>query len=216
MGAVTVEETEAPVTSPVPVAAPRMRRRPLLGVLAAVLVAGGALVGLWLWSASSTGADVVTVRVAVERGAVVTAADLATVRVGVDPALRTVPASQMAGLVGQRALTDLAAGSLLTPDQVGPLVVPAAGESLVGVPIAAGLMPTEGLQAGDQVRLVQTPGQGGDVSGDPVMIPARVVSVTPGDTQTVVNVVVSSDRAGELAARAGTGKVALVVDSRAR
>ena len=104
----------------------------------------------------------------------------------------------------------------MTPDQVGTVVVPGQGETLVGVPISPGLMPTEGLQAGDRVRLVQTPGQSGEVAGVPVTIPATVVSVTPGDTQTVVNVVVSTDRAAELAARAGTGRVALVVDSRAR
>lgn len=195
---------------------PRLRRRPLLIVLAVAMVAVGALVGVSLWNASLTGADVVVVRVAVGRGEVIEAADLGTARVGVDPALRTVPASALQGLVGQRALSDLAAGALLTPDQVGTVVVPGQGETLVGVPISPGLMPTGGLQAGDRVRLVQTPGQSGEVAGVPVTIPATVVSVTPGDTQTVVNVVVSTDRAAELAARAGTGRVALVVDSRAR
>jgi hypothetical protein len=43
-----------------------------------------------------------------------------------------------------------------------------------------------------------------------------VVAVTPGDTQTVVDVVVDSGQAADLAARAATGKVAVVLDSRAR
>ena len=74
-------------------------------------------------------------------------------------------------------------------------------------------------KAGDIVRLVQTPGPQGEVSGkkpSPVTITATVVRVTPGETQTVVDVLVSQDRAAELAARAATGKVALVLDSRER
>lgn len=198
------------------IAPPRLRRRPLLIVVAVALVAAGALLGVWLWNASSTGADVVVVRVAVGRGEVIEAADLGTARVGVDPAMRTVSAAELQGLIGQRAVTDLAPGALLTPDQVGTVVVPGQGESLVGVPVSPGLMPSEGLKAGDRVRLVQTPGQSGEVTGVPVTIPGTVVSVTQGDTQAVVNVVVSTDRAAELAARAGTGRVAVVLDSRAR
>ena len=104
----------------------------------------------------------------------------------------------------------------MTPGQVADVVVPPAGESMVGVPVAAGLMPAEGLRPGDSVRLVQTPGQSGEVSGAPVTISATVLSVSPGDTQTVVDVLVSSDRAAELAARAATGRVAIVLDSRAK
>ena len=47
-------------------------------------------------------------------------------------------------------------------------------------------------------------------------IVATVVRVTPGDTQTVVDVLVSQDRSAELAARAATGKLAVVLDSRER
>ena len=86
----------------------------------------------------------------------------------------------------------------------------------MGIPVAPGLMPSEPLRAGDTVRLVQTPGQAGEVTGNPVTIAATVLSVVPGETQTVVDVVVSADRAAELAARAATGKVAIVLDSRTR
>ncbi len=197
------------------VGAPRLRRRPLLVVIAAALVAAGALLGVLLWLGGA-GAEVVVVRAGVDRGAVITAQDLGTARVSVDPSLRTVPAAQLQSLVGKRASSDLVAGALLTPDQVADAVIPAAGQSVVGVPVAAGLMPATPLRAGDVVRLVQTPGQGGEVTGTPVAIAATVVAVTPGDTQTVVDVVVESGQAADLAARAATGKVAVVLDSRAR
>lgn len=196
--------------------APRLRRRPLLVVLAAALVVMGALLGVWVWSMTSSGVDVVVVRTAVDRGAVIAASDLASVRVTVDPSVHTVPASELQSLVGKRAASDLAAGTLVGPDEVVETVVPGAGESLVGVAIAPGMMPAEPLRRGDAIRLVQTPGQSGEVVGQPQTISARVVAVTPGDTQTVVDVIVSSDRAAELAARSATGKVSIVLDSRAR
>ena len=43
-----------------------------------------------------------------------------------------------------------------------------------------------------------------------------MLRVTPGDTQTVVDVVVAADKAVQLAGWAGSGKIALVLDSRAR
>ncbi len=200
------------------VAAPqRLRRRPLLVVIAVALVAMGSLAGVWLWSVASTSVEVVVVRADVERGATIPAEALARVRVTVDPSVRTVPGDQMASLVGRAAAVDLSAGSLLTPDQVTDAVQPADGMSMVGIPVAPGLMPAEPLRAGDPVRLVQTPGAQGDVtSKEFVTISATVVRVTAGDTQTVVDVLVTQDKAAELAARAATGKVAVVLDSRER
>lgn len=213
--AVSIQSPAAPVGGGV-VPAPRLRRRPVLVVLAVALVAAGALLGVVLWSSASTTVEVVAVRADVQRGALITAADLGTVRLTPDPALQVVPAAELPGLVGRRAATDLAAGSVLTAAQVTDVVVPAAGESVVGVALAPGMLPAEPLRAGDRVRLVQTPGPGGDVEGAVTAIDAVVVSVAQGDTQVVVNVVLPSSRAAELAARAATGRVALVLDSRAR
>lgn len=206
-----------PTASPAAGVAPqRLRRRPLWVVVAIALVAAGALLGVLLWQASTTTVEVVAVRADVARGALITAADVGTVRVSVDPALQTVPAGELGSVVGKRAAVDLSAGALLTPAQLAVSVVPGAGESVVGVPIAPGLMPAEGLRAGDRVRLVQTPGTGGEVTDAPRAIDAEVLGVTVGDTQTVVDVVVPSTTAVELAARAATGKLALVLESRAR
>ena len=70
-----------------------------------------------------------------------------------------------------------------------------------------------------RVRVVATPGAGGEVvDGPPVTIPATVVGQHPDpDTgATVVSVQVPESRAAELAARAATGNVAIVLDSRER
>jgi len=195
--------------------APKLSRRPLLVVLAAVLVAAGALAGGLLWVSATAAGEVVMVRQAVARGEVITAEDLGTTRVGVDPALSTVPASELPALVGKRAAADLTAGTLLGAAQVSASVVPGPGDSVVGVPIAPGLMPVETLASGDRVRLVRS----GELPTDtPAVAPveATVLRVTPGDTQTVVDVVVAADKAVQLAEWSGSGKIALVLDSRAR
>lgn len=194
----------------------RLQRRPLMVVVAVVLVSLGGVLGLLLWTSASSATEVVAVRAGVERGHLIAIEDLTTVRVTLDPSLRTLPGSALESLVGKRAVTDLAAGTLVAPDQVGDAVVPAAGFAVVAVPIAPGLIPAEPLKAGDTVRLVQAPVQGGEVTGGPPEITGSVLNVTPGDTQTVVDVLVADGRAGELAARAATGNVALVLASRER
>ena len=72
---------------------------------------------------------------------------------------------------------------------------------------------------GDSVRVVTTPGDQGEVTEqDPVTIEARVVGVGRVEEtgETVVDVSVPREDAAELAARAATGRVALVLDARER
>ena len=114
---------------------------------------------------------------------------------------------------------DLTAGGLVTTDQVTPSVLPAEGMSVVGVALPTGLLPGEPLQVGDQVRVVATPGDQGEVTGTKQRsIPATVVGLYPDAEagRTVVSVQVPFGQAAELAARSATGKVALVLDSRER
>ena len=87
----------------------------------------GRAVAAWAYTSTSTAHEVVAVRASVQRGEVITREDLVTVRVGVDPALKPIPAAQLDSIVGQRAALDLAAGGLVTADQVAPAVLPAAG-----------------------------------------------------------------------------------------
>ncbi|GAA2028605.1 hypothetical protein GCM10009740_17790 [Terrabacter terrae] len=179
----------------------------------------GALLGAWAWTSTSNTHDVVAVRATIARGETIDRADLMTVQVGVDPGLRTVAGGSLNDLVGQRAAMDMAAGSLVTAESVTRSVIPPSGQSVVGVALPRSLMPGEPVQAGDTVRIVATPGAQGEVTeGRPVEVTATVVGLHPGAEQdkTVVSVMVPKDEAGELAARAATGRVVLVLDSRER
>ncbi|KQU68316.1 hypothetical protein ASC58_10180 [Phycicoccus sp. Root101] len=185
--------------------------------VAAVIL--GALLGAWTWSSTANTHEVVAMRQTVTRGEAITRGDLMTVQVGLDPALKSMPGDRLGSLVGQRAAMDMAAGSLITAADVTTTVLPGKGRSVVGVALPPSLMPGEKLLAGDQVRIVATPGQQGDVGQEPPeAISATVVGLHPNgeNEQTVVSVEVPQEQAAELAARAATGKVALVLDSRER
>jgi hypothetical protein len=193
----------------------KLKRSPLVVVLGVLALAVG-LAGGWVMWARTPASEVVAAKVDVERGQVITAADLETVRVVLDPSLRTVPGADLQSLVGKRAAADLSAGTLVSPDEVTDALLPPTGMSVVAVPIDNGLVPTVPMVAGDTVRLVQTPSAGGELVASPLTVTAEVVNVTAYDQATVVDVLVPSDKASELAALAATGRVALVLDSRAR
>jgi hypothetical protein len=80
-------------------------------------------------------------------------------------------------------------------------------------------LPAQPLRAGDRIRIVDTPvSQGEPPATTPASIAGLVVSVSEPDQAgvTVVDVTVPSARAADLAARVATGRIALVLDSRAR
>ena len=198
---------------------PKLRRRPILVVASVAAICLGALLAVWAYTSLSTAREVVAMRSSVQRGEVISRDDLIAVRVGVDPALKPIPAAKLESVAGQRAAMDLAAGGLVTSDGIAATVIPARDMSIVGIALPASLLPGEPLQAGDEVRVIATPGQQGDVTNKKQRsIAASVVGVHPDSDngQTVVSVQVPYDQAAELAARAATGKVALVLDSRER
>ena len=112
---------------------PKARRRWGLFAAMAALVCLGALGNGWLHQATTNAKQVVAARTMIERGSIITRDQLVTVQVGSDPALRSVPASALADLVGKRAAVDVAAGSLLTTDSTTDKQIPGTGHSLVGV-----------------------------------------------------------------------------------
>ena len=204
---------------------PKARRRWGLFAAMAALVCLGALGNVWLHQATTNAKQVVAARTMIERGSIITRDQLVTVQVGSDPALRSVPASALADLVGKRAAVDVAAGSLLTTDSTTDKQMPGTGHSLVGVGVMPAMMPGTKLMAGDRVRIVATPSQVGvpaATPGAPTSVAAVVVSTFTGtDTtgqgaQTIITVDVPSGDAAQLAAMAASGKVAVVLDSRDR
>jgi len=200
-------------------APPKLRRRTGLIALGIALVCLGGAGAAYLATSVGDTSPVLTVRQDVARGEVIEADDLTVARINHDPALDTVPETAQDAVVGQRAAVDLSAGSILTPQSTTTDVVPAAGQSLVGVTLTPAQLPSHALTAGDEVRIVATPRD----QDDPPAIAPTVYKATVVEThalsdtgQVVVDVTVPAANAGQLAAQVATGRIALVLDSEER
>ena len=194
---------------------PKLRRRPALIALGVALVAVGGASAAWLTTTVGHTQGVLAVRAPLDRGEVIGPDDLVTANINADPALRTMPAAEREQVVGKRAAVDLAAGTLITPESVTVVTIPAAGRSLVGLSLTAGQLPAQPLRQGATVRLVDTPrAQEDPPAGSPTATTATVVEAHPPteDGSRIVDVTVPTGEAVELAARAATGRVALVLD----
>ena len=203
-----------PAAVPAPVSPLRARRRPALIALAVALIVLGAGSGAWLLSRSGETVTVLVLADDVARGQVIEASDLTTTDLPVGTTnVQAVPYEDLSTVVGQVAATDLLAGGLLGPDAFVPDLVPAAGDSVVGVALTSAQLPSVGLSAGDTVRFVATPQQGGEMPvSDPATITAEVINVAVTDSGFLVNVQVSSAQAPTLAAMAATSRIALILD----
>ena len=224
--ATTRPQSRQPVEPAVPVPeAPRRvrtvaRRRGALVGVGLALVALGALAFLYVSGQLSTAVPVIAVVNDVQRGAVIGEGDVGMASVVPDPALAPVPADRMDEVVGLRAATDLVAGTLLTDSSVTAGVVPATGEAVVGVPLTPGQMPGGKLLPGDVVLIVGTPSPG---DAAPVEAPATIkatvlqtyLATGPSDP-VIVDVLVSSEQAVDLASSVATGRIAVVLTSRER
>jgi hypothetical protein len=198
---------------------PKLRRRPALIAGAVLAICLGALLAGWAWTATTNTHEVLTARHTIERGAIISADDLARVRVSHDPALKPLPATEFDQVVGQHAALDVGRGAMLTPNSVTSNLVPAAGQSVVGVALTPAQAPGLDLSNGDKVRVVVTPAKDEEPAGGaPRVNYATVVGVHVSEEtgQSVVDLLVSKSEAAVLATRIASGNVALVLDSRER
>lgn len=211
---ITTPVQQTPQAAPPP---PRRKRRPIWVALAVLLIALGSLITWYIVGNLRDTHSVIAMRTDVPRGATITAQDLITVEITPDPALITIPSSQLASVVGRRAAVDLHLGGLISPASISDTVLPAPGAAVVGLVLDAGQIPETALKVGDRVRIISTPK---DQDDPPTMAPsitltATVVSSTrlPDATKTQVDVTVTAGDAPRLASLMATGRVALILDN---
>ncbi|MEV7471481.1 SAF domain-containing protein [Streptomyces kronopolitis] len=228
MNRTSTSQIPAPTTAPpmrpeTPIGAgpvPRRRKRSML-VLGVLVTLVGVLGTSMLVRSAGDRADVLAVAREVPAGQEITPEDLTTAALPDDPALQPVKASEKSSVIGRRATTPLHPGELLTDAQVhGGKTLPA-GQELVAVEVQRGAAPVDALAAGDKVKIVSTPGKDEPVSNSksqsaPEEIAARIVKVGAPNAAgaVVVQVSVASTDGSLLAARAATGRVALVLASK--
>jgi hypothetical protein len=193
--------------------------RVLGGVLLVLLLA---LAGVVVAVRVDTRVPVLAAAGAIGAGQMVTALDLTAVKVATD-GLVTIPAAQLATVVGRVAAVPLVAGTLLSPAQFGGPAWPASGEAVIAVPVKPGRLPA-GLGAGAKVAVLVVPGAapgtapgtsgGGSTGGQQAQVEkatATVVSVDAATDQsgaTVVTLLLAAGDATRIASAAGD--VALV------
>lgn len=129
---------------------PRRRTRIAAGVALAAIAIGG---NLAVYSGLGSREPVLQVVRDVPAGQQLTADDLRDVEVAVDSTVRTIPAGDAGGVIGQYARVRLVSGSLVVGEalQAEPLV--SAGAAVVAIQVPDGALPI-GLRERSRVRLV--------------------------------------------------------------
>ena len=186
----------------------RNRGRVLLG---AFLVTACGLLGAMALTSTSNRHPVVTVARRVPAGQAVQRADLGRAMVAVDAGTGVVPGSEADRLVGQVALVDLVAGSLLAPGQVGGSRPASPGQAVIGAALKDGQFPLD-LQVGSPVSVVVLPDPAQPAGSTPDPVRATVVALgrsTQGGAMPV-SLSVPPDAATDLAVAGAQGRVALV------
>jgi hypothetical protein len=199
----------------VPQVSLRGRRRAWLLVagLLAMVVCAGAFTLVYL------GADARVQVLAAARplavGQTISAGDLQVVRIVPDTGMALLPATDASQVIGRSVAVPVAAGTLLSESQLGPVEWPPAGQAVAALPVKPGRLPA-GLAAGSPVLVVavaQDPLLGSDPPVEQMApIPATVVAVAEGVDGTGTAVVTLLLAHADAVAVAGAaGDLALVL-----
>ncbi|HVB46423.1 MAG TPA: SAF domain-containing protein [Streptosporangiaceae bacterium] len=199
------------------------RRRPGMIALACALVGAGMLASTAVYTATNHRVPVIVVTADVPPGAVIEAGSVGTADVSAGSGVQVIPASQLSGVIGQIAGTSLHPGMLLTASELARSRPPGPGQVLVPLPVRPSVLPADGLDPGDQVLVVATPGaqgQSGSAGGAPALgspvagVVESVSQAVDADGFEVVDLIVSAGAGAVLAQQASTGQFALVITKR--
>ncbi|MEO3861324.1 SAF domain-containing protein [Acrocarpospora sp. B8E8] len=198
---------------------PRHRRRGMVAISIA-LIAVGALGAAYLVTGLDKRSPVIVAARDIPVGQQIAAQDLAETRVAAEPGVAMIPARQLPEVVGQVAAMDLPQGTLLGPASVTGQHSPREGEQVVPVALKPSQLPARGLNPGDHVLVVITPGEQ-TVPGQQQEPPAGDVAAVvdrmagPGtEGLAVVDLLVDADAGVQVARYAATGRIALLLTSR--
>lgn len=145
----------------------RARRSPKLIALGVLLVVLGGLGAAALYLSTADYRPVVVMAKSVQRGDVIQRADLTVVEVPSTLGVKGLGASDLTGIVGQQALSDLPEGAFPSRSLVGDDPLPD-GQSIVGLRLPLGRVPTSSMPPGTPVRLVSL-AEGAEAQADAVV-----------------------------------------------
>lgn len=199
----------------------RSRRRSLpLAVVAVVCMAVSIVAFVGFQLAGSDRTPVLVVARPVPAGAEIGLDDLTVAQLAPDPVLRPIGVAERESVVGRTAAIDLAPGTLLVDEALGPARALAGDEAIVGVAVAAASAPTTALAVGDRVQLVEIQSAQATSSAvtatRSVLAEGRVTDVTDssstsGNGAVQLAVAVPGVAAPSIAAASAGGRIAVVV-----
>jgi hypothetical protein len=195
--------------------APR-ERKPLLVVLALLLIVVGAGAGGLLLTRMTHRIAVIEVVRTVGPGQQFTAADVAQVQIASDSGLSYVSWAALNQLTRDFAATKIPAGTLLTPSMVSAVNNVAGGRDTLGLALKDGQVPG-GLQVGQSVMIYSTSTATTGCPGTPGAILASNATVLGiatgknGSGTTDVEVALDPGAAGAVACNTANGTTALAI-----
>jgi hypothetical protein len=191
--------------------------------LAVAMAGAGVVVSAAVYQRANHQVAVVMVTQPVPVGAVITRADLSETSITVGSGIHVIPAAQLDEVTGEIAAVTLRPATLLAPSDLTTIRSPTPGQELIAAPIKPYELPASGLQPGDHVLVIATPGQqgqAGSVAGvpslsGPVTGTVEAVSTVPDqDGFDVVDLLVGDGRAAAVASQVSTGQFELIVTKR--
>jgi len=189
----------------------------LVALAVALIATGGLTAAYAVTLVGATNAYLAVAR-SVPAGSPIAAADLTVVQINADPALRPVPASRSADVIGKYAAVELYPGALLAEGQVADVPLGGAGTYLVSIGLTQDRIPAQRIRPGVTVLLVVTSpenriGAAEEPGGQaPQTFPATVVDIAdatqPG--RYFVNVAVDEDDGPYVATLAAANRIVIV------
>lgn len=194
------------------------QRRVWLGILAALLVAGGVFGNMALIDGLREREPMVVLTHQVPWGQRVTDHDVSTVDLPSSARAHALTQSQWQATAGRIATRPLQSGQLLRSGDLTSQQVPSSGQEVLGLRLTPGRYPAGGLAPNDPIQVVPVDGNGsssstgsGSVAGPG--FPARVVHALGPDADGAlsVDVLITTDRAQQASsAAAGSPLVRLL------
>lgn len=203
------------------VPAARRERKPLLAVLAVLLIAVGAVGSYYLVTKNAQQAEVIQVDRLVPVGQHIPAGALSAVTVPANSSVaqQLVPWDEASQVTRFFAATTLEPGTLLMEDMTARTGASTAGKSVVGLSLKDGQVPL-GLQVGDRVTLYEAtesasgcpPGKpGATIASDALVLAINAPAGAPRDTTTDVQVAVVPTSAANVVCSAANSNIGVAV-----
>jgi Flp pilus assembly protein CpaB len=182
--------------------------------VASLLIVGFGLTGALLVSRAGDTTSVLVAARPVPAGQPISGADLSVARVS--GSVRAIAAAQANTVVGRIAAVGMVAGQVLNRDMLTATTVPGQGQVMVGLALAPGQLPGDGLQIGDRVLAVAVPAatdSAGALPAARALAAGQVYGLRPdtgSDASTLVTLLLPIDAAGQVMAEAAGGHIDLV------